>query len=91
MNVREVCQAGETQNCKQILVSEAGGFSGPLGGAIVGGHIGARVTPACVVLGFPVAIAVCGIALVGAGSLIGGVGGGAAGEFTADFIYEHTP
>ncbi|WPP01411.1 hypothetical protein SFA35_08645 [Pseudomonas sp. HR96] len=91
MNVREVCQAGETQECKKIRVSEAGGFSGALGGAMAGGYFAARVAPACVVLGFPVAIAACGIALVGAGSLIGGVGGGAGGEFIADFIYEHTP
>ena len=91
LKVQEVCRAGETEECKKIRFTEAGSFSGGLGGGAVGALIGGDVAVA--VCGFaavagPVGVGLCGIVLVGGGSLIGAVGGESFGEWLGDNIYE---
>ncbi|PSS45509.1 PAAR domain-containing protein [Pseudomonas sp. BBP2017] len=91
LKVQEVCRSGETEECKRIRFTEAGSFSGGLGGGAVGALIGGDVAVA--VCGFaavagPVGVGLCGIVLVGGGSLIGAVGGESFGEWLGDNIYE---
>ncbi|MGH8439609.1 MAG: PAAR domain-containing protein [Pseudomonas sp.] len=91
LKVQEVCRSGETEACKRIRFTEAGSFSGGLGGGAVGALIGGDVAVA--VCGFaavagPVGVGLCGIVLVGGGSLIGAVGGESFGEWLGDSIYE---
>ncbi|MEG1340213.1 MAG: PAAR domain-containing protein [Pseudomonas sp.] len=91
LKVQEVCRSGETEACKRIRFTEAGSFSGGLGGGAVGALIGGDVAVA--VCGFaavagPVGVGLCGIVLVGGGSLIGAVGGESFGEWLGDNIYE---
>ncbi|MFK8332365.1 PAAR domain-containing protein [Pseudomonas sp. BJa5] len=91
LKVQEVCRAGETEECKRIRFTEAGSFTGGLGVGSLGGYAGGKVAMA--VCGFaaaagPVGVAVCGVVLVGGGSLAGGVGGGSFGEWVGDILYE---
>ncbi|MFJ4456319.1 PAAR domain-containing protein [Pseudomonas sp. NPDC089392] len=92
LKVQEVCRAGETEACKAVRLKEAGSFSGGLVGGTAGGFIAGLAVPAvCAV--FTVGTAgvgapVCGIALVGAGSLAGSLAGGDVGEMLGEKIYD---
>jgi len=91
LKVQEVCRAGETEECKKIRFTEAGSFTGGLGGGTFGAGLGGYaayltcgiVTAATGGLGG----AICGIVLVGGGSLVGGVGGGKGGELMGEKLY----
>ncbi|MNJ56585.1 hypothetical protein D3C77_521400 [compost metagenome] len=94
IKVQDVCRAGETEACRKIRFTEAGSFTGGLGGGAFGAYLGGEAAAA--VCGFAAAaagvvgVAVCGIAFVGGGSLAGGVGAGAGGEWLGEFLYEKT-
>ncbi|MCO7634160.1 hypothetical protein NJF54_20265, partial [Pseudomonas guariconensis] len=89
---QDVCRAGETEECKRIRLTEAGNFTGGLGGGALGAELGVLATAGlCGV--FSVATSgfgapVCGIVLVGGGSLAGGLIGNELGELTGEWIYE---
>lgn len=88
LKVEEVCRYGETAACRQIRVIEAGGFAGGLGGGAVGGAMASKAV-GVVCIGFgPVGAIVCGVAVVGAGSLAGSIVGASAGEHSGRMIYE---
>ncbi|MNJ34323.1 hypothetical protein D3C77_290310 [compost metagenome] len=91
LKVQEVCRAGETEECKKIRFTEAGSFSGGLAGGAAGAYLGGKTAVAvCGVAAAAggIGLAVCGIVLVGGGSLAGGSGGGSFGEWLGDKIYE---
>lgn len=91
LKVQEVCRAGETEECRKVRITEAGSFSGGLGGGVFGAYVGGK--SALAVCGIAAAAtggvggAICGIALVGGGSLAGGVSGGIGGEWLGEFLY----
>ncbi|MND58400.1 hypothetical protein D3C80_495500 [compost metagenome] len=92
LTVRDACRAGETDECKRIRFTATGSFTGGLIGGTYGAKAGfVAATALCGV--FAVAsgglgVPVCGIVLVGGGSLAGGIAGGAFGEWVGDLIYE---
>ncbi|UVM53961.1 hypothetical protein LOY37_16470 [Pseudomonas sp. B21-012] len=94
LTVRDACRVGETDECKRIRFTASGSFAGGL----IGGSFGAKagIATAAAVCGvFAVASAglgvpVCGIVLVGGGSLIGGLGLSKGGELMGDLIYDWT-
>lgn len=93
MKVKNVCSAGNQEACEKIKFSETGSFVGSLGG---GAWAGAALSSAvvgglCVGLGVPtvgIAPLVCGLVVVGAGSVAGGTMGGAFGGWVGEKIYE---
>lgn len=87
LKVQDVCRAGETEACKKIRFTETGSFSGGLTGGVAGG--GASGLAIKVVCNFGVwGKALCGIAVVGAGSFAGAEGGADAGEWLGELIYK---
>lgn len=94
LKVQEVCRAGETEDCKKVRLTETGGFAtgtagamaSTLGANLVSGTICAAVTMGSAGLAAPV----CGIVLVSASGMAGGVLGGKLGESVGEFIYEAT-
>ncbi|MNN42146.1 hypothetical protein D3C81_1563050 [compost metagenome] len=94
LKVQEVCRAGETEACKRIRFTEAGSFSGGLAGGAAGALAGTHAAVfACGAVAAATALlggAVCGIVLVGGGSIAGGVGGGKTGELIGEELYNWT-
>ncbi|MGH8379681.1 PAAR domain-containing protein [Pseudomonas sp.] len=94
LKVQEVCRAGETEACKRIRFTEAGSFSGGLAGGAAGAFAGTHAAVfACGAVAAATALvggAVCGIVLVGGGSIAGGVGGGKTGELMGEELYNWT-
>jgi len=92
LKVQEVCRAGETEACKRIRFTEAGSFAGGLGGGALGAFAGkfaaGYACGAVLAMTGPLGGAVCGIVMVGGGSLAGGVGVGSFGEWLGDVLYE---
>ncbi|BBV96139.1 PAAR domain-containing protein [Pseudomonas sp. FYR_2] len=92
LKVKEACQAGETEACKVVRLKEAGSFSGGVVGGAAGGFItGLAATSICGVFAIGTAgigAPICGIAVVGTGSLAGSVAGEAVGEMVGEKIYE---
>ena len=93
MKVQEVCAAGDEQACKKVRLTEGGSFLGGVAGGAVAGSIltGPALTTICAGLTVPsggVALAVCGLVVVAAGSLGAGMAGGMSGEGIGDMIYE---
>jgi len=81
MKVQAVCSAGDSETCEKIKFTETGSFAGALsGGALAGAALSSAVVGGlCVGLGIPtagLAPLVCGLVVVGAGSVAGGVVGG---------------
>ncbi|TCD23853.1 hypothetical protein E0D86_01155 [Pseudomonas sp. IC_126] len=94
LKVQEVCQAGETQACQKIRLTESGSFTGALGG---GALAVALASPAagsiCVAIGVAsggIGGFVCGLVVVGGASVAGGAGGAWAGELAGEKIYERS-
>ncbi|MCO7597543.1 hypothetical protein NJF35_24570, partial [Pseudomonas guariconensis] len=91
LKVQEVCRAGETEECRRIRFPETGSFSGGLVGGMAGAAFGKAVISAVCTFG-PWGRAICGIALVGGGSLSGGLMmervGGATGEVVYENLYD---
>ena len=93
MKVQDVCAAGDTEACKKVKFTEAGGFAGGIaGGALAGALMTAPgVAGACAAIGLAsagVGGIVCGIVVVGAGSLASGAVVGSIGEGVGEVIYE---
>ncbi|MDY7534909.1 PAAR domain-containing protein [Pseudomonas sp. Bout1] len=93
MKVQDVCSAGSTEACKKVKFTETGSFAGGVAGGAVAGLAltGPMVAAMCVALGVPtggLAPLVCGVVVVGAGSLASGAIGGAFGEEMAEVVYE---
>ncbi|MEG0860843.1 MAG: PAAR domain-containing protein [Pseudomonas sp.] len=92
LKVQDVCRAGETEACRKIRFTEAGSFSGGLGGGAAGASLGGYAAYLfCGAVGIAtggIGGAVCGIILVGGGSLAGGLGGGVGGEWLGELLYE---
>jgi len=95
MKVQDVCAEGNTEACQKVKFTESGGLIGGVaGGAVVGSMLTASATGAiCIALGVPTAGAgtvLCGLLVVGTGSLAAGVVLGKAGEHVGELIYERT-
>ncbi|GLO16477.1 hypothetical protein PPUJ20028_50630 [Pseudomonas putida] len=94
LKVQEVCRAGETEACKKVRMTETGSFAGSLGLSTLV-STGAGLTSGTLCAAFAVGTAgvgvpVCGILLVGAGAVAGGLAGEKLGESAGEFIYEAT-
>jgi len=95
IKVQGVCAEGNAEACKKVKFTEAGGFSGGVaGGAMASAAItGSTIGWVCAALSVPTggtAALVCGLVVVGVGSIVGGVGGGKGGELIGEKIYEIT-
>jgi hypothetical protein len=95
MKVQDVCTAGNTEACEKVKYTEGGGFIGGVAGGVASGwFLGAGTTgPICVALGVPsagVGTFVCGLVVVGVGSLAAGAVLGKTGEKIGEIIYEVT-
>lgn len=92
LNVQEVCRFGETAECKKIRLTEAGNFTGGIAGGALGAKLGTSAALAVCgvfsVVSAGVGVPVCGLVLVGGGSLAGGMAGGVAGETVGEMIYD---
>lgn len=92
LNVQEVCRFGETAECKKIRLTEAGNFTGGIAGGALGAKLGTSAALAVCgvfsVVSAGVGVPVCGLVLVGGGSLAGGMAGGVAGETVGEVIYD---
>jgi hypothetical protein len=95
IKVQGVCAEGNVEACEKVKFTEAGGFSGGVaGGAMASAAItGSTIGWVCAALSVPTggtAALVCGLVVVGVGSIVGGVGGGKGGELIGEKIYEIT-
>lgn len=95
MKVKDVCAAGETEACKRVKFTESGSFTGVVTGGVVAGAVltGSVASGICIAVGVPTAAVgtlVCGLVVVGVGSLATGMAGGMFGEKIGDAIYEQT-
>ncbi|MHC8320075.1 hypothetical protein ACYZT4_05140 [Pseudomonas sp. GB2N2] len=95
IKVQGVCAEGNVEACEKVKFTEAGGFAGGVaGGALASAAItGSTVGWVCAALSVPTggtAALVCGLVVVGVGSIVGGVGGGKGGELIGEKIYETT-
>ena len=93
MKVQDVCTAGNAEACKRVKFTESGGFAGGLAGGVGASYLlsGAAVGTICAGLSIGTlgaAGVVCGVLVIGAGSLSGGLVGGIAGEMAGEVIYE---
>ncbi|VVO86102.1 hypothetical protein PS874_01929 [Pseudomonas fluorescens] len=93
LKVQDVCAAGDAEACKKVKFTEGGSFiGGVVGGSAAGVIFGAGTTGIiCAGLGVPTAGAgtlICGLVVVGAGSLATGYALGKTGEKTGEIIYE---
>ncbi|VVP66860.1 hypothetical protein PS914_00431 [Pseudomonas fluorescens] len=93
LKVQDVCAAGDAEACKKVKFTEGGSFiGGVVGGSAAGVIFGAGTTGIiCAGLGIPTAGAgtlICGLVVVGAGSLATGYALGKTGEKTGEIIYE---
>lgn len=87
LKVQEACRSGETDECRKVRFTETGAFSGSLVAGFGGGIAAGKV--ANLVCHFGVwGKAVCGIALVGAGSVGAAEWGGRYGEYWGELLYE---
>lgn len=85
--------AGNAEACEKVKYTETGSFAGSVAGGA--GSAAILTAPAvgsvCAALGVPtggVGTLVCGLVVVGTGSLVIGALGGAGGEMAGDVIYE---
>ncbi|OLF56533.1 PAAR domain-containing protein [Pseudomonas chlororaphis] len=86
LKVREVCRIGSEQDCRKVRFIEGGKFSGRLAGGAVGGPIGGA---ACVALSATgIGGLLCGVVMVGLGSVAGGAVGESLGEGVGEKVYE---
>lgn len=80
------------RSAKKIRLTEAGSFSGGIAGGAVGAKLGASAALAVCgvfsVVSAGVGVPVCGLVLVGGGSLVGGMAGGVAGEAVGEVIHD---
>ncbi|WP_339471053.1 hypothetical protein [Pseudomonas capeferrum] len=94
LNVKEVCQAGNTEACRSARFVEAGKFSGSVSGGIAGSALASLAAgTACAFFAVGtggVATPLCGILVVGGGGFVGGKGGEVLGEWTGEYIYGAT-
>ena len=93
MKVQEVCATGDEQACKKVEFTEGGSFLGGVAGGAIAGSIltSSTVGAICLGLGVPTVGAgtfVCGLIVVGVGSLTAGASLGWAGEKAGELIYE---
>lgn len=93
MKVQEVCTAGDEQACKKVKLTEGGNFLGGVAGGAAAGSIltSSTVGAICLGLGVPTAGAgtfVCGLIVVGVGSLAAGAALGRAGDKAGEIIYQ---
>ena len=87
LKVKETCRVGSAEECERVKFTEAGKFSGALGGGAVGTLGGAGV---CVAIGagsLGWGGVICAI-VVGSSTLVGGEIGAMAGEGIGEIIYE---
>ena len=89
--VKEVCRAGETEECRKIRFTETGSFFGGMaGGSLAVFGVGPVAGSICLAVGLGTAGiggALCVLVVVGGASYAGGVGGEAGGEWMGDFIF----
>ncbi|WP_277587655.1 PAAR domain-containing protein [Pseudomonas chlororaphis] len=86
LKVREVCQIGREQDCRKVRFTEGGKFAGRLAGGAVGSPIGGAVCVALSATG--IGGLLCGVVMVGLGSVAGGAVGKSLGEGAGEKVYE---
>ena len=86
LKVREACQIGREQDCRKVRFIEGGKFSGRLAGGAVGSPIGGAVCVALSATG--IGGLLCGVVMVGLGSVAGGAVGESLGEGAGEKVYE---
>lgn len=88
LKIQEACRAGETTACQKIRFTESGNFAGGLAGGTAGGLFARQVLGAvCLSLG-PVSATACVVAVTGATTLVGSMGGMVVGENIGDVLFE---
>lgn len=88
LKVQEACREGREEECRQVKYAESGKFAGGMIGGAVGAPIGGA---ACVALSATgLGGIVCGVIMVGLGSIAGGAGGEVFGEGVGEVLYEQT-
>lgn len=87
MNIADACRVGNTKACRRIRFTEAGNFSGGLGGGWLGAKIARELSPKICWRAGPKAL-ICVIAITGAGALAGSLEGMQFGEDFGDIIFE---
>ena len=87
MKIADACRVGNTKACRRIRFTEAGNFSGGLGGGWLGAKIARELSPKICWRAGPKAL-ICVIAITGAGALAGSLEGMQFGEDFGDIIFE---
>ncbi|AUG42110.1 hypothetical protein CXP47_20250 [Pseudomonas chlororaphis] len=93
VKVQDVCLAGNKEACERVKFTETGSFLGGVGGGAVAGAFltSSMAGSICVAMGVPtggIGSVVCGLVVAGGGSYFASEGGGSAGEFLGELIYE---
>lgn len=89
--VTEVCTADSWTDCKKVMFTEGGKFSGSTAGGIIGGELGKYASgPICMALGTSTGIGgiICVATVVGLSAWAGSDQGGEKGELLGEVLYE---
>jgi hypothetical protein len=93
LKVKEVCSSGDVQACERVRFTEAGGFAGGVAGGIAGANVGGYAAYiGCGAVGVAtggVGGVICGLILIGGGSLAGTMMGSGIGEVFGEVVYEY--
>lgn len=91
MKVQDVCRAGDSDACEKVKFTETGALAGSVaGGYFAGKALNLVAAPICAAIGVPTAGAgflICGLVVVGGGSLAAGLAVGKLGDLTGEVIY----
>jgi uncharacterized Zn-binding protein involved in type VI secretion len=93
VKVQDICSAGNREACKKVKFTEAGSFSGGVGGGAVAGVFltSSMAGSICVAMGVPtggVGSVVCGLVVIGGGSYVLGEAGNGFGAYLGEVVYE---
>ncbi|UWF49322.1 hypothetical protein NYP20_29240 [Pseudomonas sp. N3-W] len=86
LKVRETCRLGREEDCRKVRFTEGSKFSGGLAGGSIGVPIGSAVCVALSATG--IGGLLCGVIMVGFGSIAGGKVGESLGEDAGEKVYE---
>jgi hypothetical protein len=90
LKVKETCRARTEEACRKVKFTEAGKFSGNLGGGAVAGLL---ASPVCVAIGIPtygLGSVACVLLVSGLGAATFETAGSDFGEFGGELVYEVT-
>lgn len=87
MNIADACRVGNTKACRRMRFTEAGNFSGGLGGGWIGAKLGSRAALRVCWRTGPGTL-ICNVVFAGAGAWAGSQGGMIGGETVGEVIFE---